>query len=273
MSRCGNCPQLVSSHEKDLAYRVWSSKKGCYQGCNLNIVTPSHWLGQCAKKSSLLGQHPVTVIPNSLNTNVFKPIPADKYNNRWRAFVENKHNTSYLLFGAMNATTDKRKGFAKLVSALQYLDTTVGNRKVELIVFGSNKPFAEHCKFPVKIPIHDVGIVRLEDELVSLYNIADVLIVPSLEENLSCIIMESLSCGTPVVAFNVGGNEDLISHRDNGYLADPSDCVDLADGIKWCLSHNDRLRLSYNARQTVLMNYTQDAVARQYFDLYTSLVH
>ena len=64
-----------------------------------------------------------------------------------------------------------------------------------------------------------VGYIQDSQLLTALYNIADVMVVPSLTENLSCAIMESLSCGTPVVAFNIGGNGDMIDHFQNGYLA------------------------------------------------------
>ena len=109
-------------------------------------------------------------------------------------------------------------------------------------------------------------------ELVSLYNLASVMVVPSLTENLSCAIMESLSCATPVVAFNIGGNGDMIEHKVNGYLAKEKDDADLAEGILWCLENNEDNRLGKAGREKVARSYTFDVVCRQYKALYESVV-
>jgi glycosyltransferase involved in cell wall biosynthesis len=84
--------------------------------------------------------------------------------------------------------------------------------------------------------------------------------------------MESLSCGTPVVAINIGGNSDMIEHKQNGYLAKEKDSEDLARGIEWCLANNADGILSINAREKVMNNYTVDIVSEQYKQLYESLL-
>ena len=94
------------------------------------------------------------------------------------------------------------------------------------------------------------------------------MVVPSLTENLSNAIMESLSCATPVVAFNIGGNSDMIEHKKNGYLAKEKNSEDLAKGIEWCLEHNTDGALGKNAREKVLNNFTIDIVSNQYKELY-----
>jgi glycosyltransferase involved in cell wall biosynthesis len=96
-----------------------------------------------------------------------------------------------------------------------------------------------------------------------------VTVVPSLSENLSCTIQESLSCGTPATAFAIGGNGDLIDHQVNGYLAREKDCEDLAQGIRWCLDHAPEL--SPASRKKVLENYTPAVVGEKYAELYRSL--
>jgi glycosyltransferase involved in cell wall biosynthesis len=97
------------------------------------------------------------------------------------------------------------------------------------------------------------------------------MVVPSLTENLSCTIMESLSCGTPVVAFNIGGNSDMIEHKVNGYLAKEKDDADLAEGILWCLANNVDNCLGNAGRVKVLREYTNEVVCRQYVELYKSI--
>ena len=80
--------------------------------------------------------------------------------------------------------------------------------------------------------------------------------------------MESLSCATPVVAFNIGGNGDMIVHKVNGYLAKEKDDADLAEGILWCLSNNEDNRLGLAGREKVLQEYTFEAVSGKYKALY-----
>lgn len=263
--QCGSCPFLHSNSANDLSHSIWKQKMKYYKGLNLHIVAPSRWLGACAQKSSLLGHFPVTVIPNGLDTTVF--CHKDEISPRWRDLQET--GKPLVLFGAVNATSDRIKGFANLTAALRILEQQGYGEKFELVVFGADRPLNS---MPSGIPTHYVGYVSDTNELVSLYNMASVMVVPSMTENLSCAIMESLSCGTPVVAFNIGGNGDMIEHKSNGYLAVESDDEDLANGILWCLENNDNRALSENARTKVLENYTIEKIAEQYSKLYQNLL-
>lgn len=267
--QCGCCPFLHSDKKNDLSHQVWKKKNDIYNDLNLHIVTPSCWLGDCAKQSSSLGRFPVTVIPNCLSVDAFRPIDETEISPRWQNFQEKRLTKPFVLYGAMNAATDKIKGFANLLSALRLLEQQGHGDDFELIVFGAKE---SELSMDVNIPIHYVGYVSNTQELASLYNLASVMVVPSLTENLSCAIMESLSCGTPVVAFNIGGNGDMIEHKVNGYLAQEKDDADLAQGILWCLENNLGNRLGRAGREKVLRDYTFDAVCRQYKALYESVI-
>lgn len=266
---CGRCPFLHSDDAKDLSYRIWQRKAEIYQDLDLHIVSPSRWLGDCAKQSSLFRQFPVSVIPNCLDVKAFCLFDEREISSRWRNFQGKKMEKLFVLYGAMNAATDKRKGYANLLSALRLLEQEGYVDAFELIVFGATE---SELSMDLKIPIHYVGYVDDTQELVSLYNLASVMVVPSLSENLSCAIMESLSCGTPVVAFNIGGNGDMIEHKRNGYLAKERDDADLAKGILWCLENNAENRLGLAGREKVLESYTFEMVSGQYKELYESVL-
>lgn len=263
--QCGCCPFLHSEKANDLSHLIWKRKAEIYKGLDLHIVTPSRWLGECAKQSGLMGLFPVTVIPNCLDTDVFRPFEEGEISQRWSALAHLKANKPLVLFGAVNAAKDKIKGLSHIMSALSILESNGHVDDFELVVFGADK---SDLGMDLHIPIHYLGYVRDTQELVSLYNLANVMVVPSLTENLSCAIMESLSCGTPVVAFNIGGNGDMVEHQKNGYLAKERDDADLAKGILWCLENNADNALGLAGREKVLHDYTYDVVCRQYKDLY-----
>ncbi len=98
------------------------------------------------------------------------------------------------------------------------------------------------------------------------------MVVPSLQENLSNSIMEALSCGTPVIAFNVGGNSDMIEHKKNGYLAKPFEPKDLALGVEWVLDAPNYEDLRINAREKVLQEFRSDLVAERYIKIYNEIL-
>ena len=280
-THCGDCPMLHSGKEKDLAYSIFEEKLRAYHDLNLHIVTPSSWLGECAKQSALFGRFPVTVIPNCLDTAVYRPLTetdidtrlerAIQYNpslNLVKCAAGEKTEKPLILYGAVAAATDKIKGFTYLLSALQLLDQQ--GFKANLLVFG-----ASESDLPMQfehISVHFIGYVSDTDLLVALYNLANVMVVPSLTENLSCAIMESLSCATPVCCFAIGGNGDMVEHQVNGYLAKEKDAEDLARGIRWCLENDREGALSLAARKKVMENYTIDRVGAMYVEVYSSLV-
>ena len=104
-----------------------------------------------------------------------------------------------------------------------------------------------------------------------IYSMADIFILPSLEDNLPNTVMESMACATPVVAFNTGGIQDMVEHRVNGYLAGYRSAQDLAYGINWVLKNRENL--SAKSRKKVLENFNNEMVANQYINLYQSLLN
>ena len=117
-----------------------------------------------------------------------------------------------------------------------------------------------------------MGNLKDETDLVKLYNAADILVVPSLQENLSNVIMEGLSCGLPVLAFDIGGNSDLIDHKQNGYLAKSKDSDDMFNGLEWILKESNFATLKLKAREKVLYKFKNEIVAKQYIKLYQSVI-
>ena len=265
MSECGSCPQLGSNDNNDLANKVWLHKKKIYEQLDLHIVCPSNWIANQARQSALLENADIRVIPNGIDTNEFRPYSVNEIENE---FPTVRRDMPVIVYGAMSATTNYIKGFECLKKSLEILDKK--NLKVQLVVFGAEeKDINLHYD---NIEVVNVGYVSDKKQLAALYSLADVTVVPSLSENLSCVIMESLSCGTPVVAYNIGGNSDMIDHCQNGYIAKPQNAADFAEGIKWCLENNQNNKLGQNARKKVQDNFDIKVIAQKYAALYRELV-
>ncbi|MFN6155320.1 glycosyltransferase family 4 protein [Anabaena sp. AL09] len=263
---CGTCPQLHSNKEKDLSRWIWQRKTKAWQNLNLTIVTPSHWLAKCAASSSLLKDVRIEVIPNGLDTKQYKPIEKSVA----RSILGLPEDKQLILFGAMSATSDPRKGFNFLQSALQNLSQSGWRERVELVVFGASQP-----KNPTELGFKSHYLGRLNDDisLSLVYAAADVFLAPSVQDNLPNTVMESLACGTPCVAFDIGGMPDMIEHQQNGYLAKAFDIEDLARGIAWVLEDKHRwVALSQRGREKVENDFTVKAQAEKYISLYQSLI-
>jgi len=264
---CGNCPILESGKESDLSRRILERKQKSWDGKKMVAVAPSRWLAEMARSSTLFRNKRVEVIPNGINTEIFRPI--DKMSAR--ADFNLPHDKYLILFSAFYATTDKRKGNQLLVRALEIMSKKGWGTKAELLIVGSSKP---QDVPDMGLKVHYMGNVNDESAQAALYSAADVVVAPSLQENLSNTVMEALSCGTPVVAFDIGGMPDLIEHRINGYLATPFEYEDLADGIIWVIEDkNRRNALSEQARGSVDTKYSLKAVADRYLSLYREILN
>jgi glycosyltransferase involved in cell wall biosynthesis len=215
--------------------------------------------------SSLFKNKTVEVIPNGIDINRFRPLDRKMA----RSCLDFSQKKQLILFGALNATSDRRKGFQYLTPCLQRLSQTKTGSEAELIVFGASKP-ANPPDFGLKTTY--LGHLQDEISISMIYAACDVFIAPSIEDNLPNTVMEAMACGTPCVAFDIGGVPEMIDHLKNGYLAAPRDPNDLARGIEWVLENKNRLiSLGKEAREKVEKEYDLSRVAKQIASLYESV--
>lgn len=248
----------------DINRLTWNRKKKHWQR-PLHIVTPSRWLAECASQSALMHNWPVHVIPNSLDINIFKPL-----NQSYARDVFNlSQDTKIILFGSIKGSNNPRKGFDLLLSALQEMNPS-SSEKYLCVVFGESKP-----KHPpnINLPLFWTGQLHDEQSLALLYNAADVMVVPSRQDNLPQIGTEAQACGCPVVAFDTAGLPDVIAHKESGYLARPFEPGDLAYGIQWVLSDEERYnKLAVTARERAVKMWAPSVIVPQYIDIYQQAI-
>jgi len=241
LGECGACPILNSTRENDLSHWLWKQKRNTYKTLrkSLQIVCPSNWMAGLARKAPLLEGIPVHAVPNPIGTHIFKP--ADKIAARRQFGLPEQ---GHLMLMGTAASYDPRKGFDLLDETVQRYASQADTPALGLVILG-HKGYAVTTT-PGKLQIHHLDFVSDEAHLAALYNAVDLVALPSREENLSNMLAEALCCGTPCLAFAIGGNGDLISHQSNGYLAQPFDTSDMSAGVNWILK-----KLGTNARESI----------------------
>jgi glycosyltransferase involved in cell wall biosynthesis len=248
----------------DIDAWVWKRKLKAWKNKKFNLVSPSNWLAECARKSILMRDQKCTVIPNCIDTATFKPVDHELA----RQILNLKTDRCYILFGAMDSTSDTRKGFQVLKAALEKLslDNSFA-AKTELLIFGANQPEKnENLSFPV----HYMGHLNDDISLSLVYSAADIFVAPSMQDNLPNTLVEAMACGTPCVAFSIGGMTDLIIEGVTGMLAKPFEEDSLSKVIAKSLSIEfDRVQIHESAKE----RYSQINVTKLYVELYQSVIN
>lgn len=248
------------SHETgfDLNRWTWNRKRKNWKQ-PIQIVTPSEWLANCVQKSALMRNWPVSVIPNCIDVKQWKPIEKDLA----RSLLGLPINLPLILFGSNGAIADHHKGFDLLIKALRHLRGKMPG--LELLIFGQLKP---RNSLDLGFPIHYTGHLYDDISLRLIYSAADLLVLPSRQDNLPNIAIEAQTCGTPVVSFNIGGLPDIVEHQHTGYLAKAFEYEDLAAGIRWILEEGSEQSLRSQARERSVLRFSNLEVAMQYEKIY-----
>jgi glycosyltransferase involved in cell wall biosynthesis len=246
----------------DLNRWTWERKRN-YWKRPMHIVTPSHWLAQCVQQSALMNSWPVTVIPNAIDTDLWQPLEKQQA----RQILNLPSDVTLIVFGALGGGNDPNKGFDLLQNALAHLRGEVPG--LELVIFGQDPPQSPP---DLGFPVHYTGHLHDDISLRLLYSAADLLVIPSRLENLPNTGVEAHACGTPVVAFHVGGLPDIVEHLHTGYLAKPYDTADLAHGIQWVLGKREEGSLGQRARERAVERFSGQRVAEQYLAVYQQVV-
>jgi len=257
---CGACPQLGSRDSADISRRQWRRKQRHWAGIRITYVALSQWMARCARSSPLTFGNEICVIPSGIDVERFRPTDRSTARSMWGLPQDRR----VILFGALKSSTDPRKGLPYLIEALQRLAANGWGERAICVVFG-----ADYSHLDLGLELRSVGGIDDDLNLARLYAAADVMVVPSIEENLGKTAIEAMACGTPVVAFANTGQFDIIDHQVNGYLAANLSVADLADGIAWCIENGEREdRLSREARTKVLRCFDVREIARRHIALY-----
>ncbi len=262
---CGNCPYLKKPKKRDLSHRIWKKKEKLFKDNLVNVITPSTWLQGCMESSSLLHHWPVRTIHNPVDHDVFRPVEREAACGKLGLDPSKK----YILFGAATMK-NVLKGFNYFLEAIRIIaDDSIAAQDVEILLFGKTRGDVAES-FP--LPTRNIAFVQSLSTIVELYSVAQLFVIPSLQDNLPNTIIEAMLCGTPVVGFNTGGIPEMIDHKQNGYLAEYKSSADLAEGMRWVLTGDSYNLLSERTREMALERFSPDRSVEMHIDLYESIL-
>ena len=261
--RCGACPRLGSSEADDLSAAVWRRKERAYRALPdgaLHLVALSRWMEGQVKASSLLSRFPVTLIPNGIDHELYRPIDRAAA----RAALGVPADARAVLFLAHGVDLE-RKGMHLLLEALARLGDVPN---LLLLSVGAGAP-----QLPAGLAGRHLGSVQNELFLPIVYSAADAFALPSLQDNLPNVMLEAMSCGLPVVGFACGGIAETVRNGDNGLTVPVGDTAALAKALRAVLEDTAlRDRAGAGARETILRGYTLRHQAERHLALYKRLL-
>ena len=261
---CGSCPLLCDDPplRSDRTALLWRIKRRLYASAKIYLVAPSRWMAGLAAQSPLVGHWPRHIIPNGIDLELFRPISRTAA----REIFGLPPDEPTVLFSSVE-TKAHRKGGTFLMEALNRLRSV--EKRFRLFVVGHG---AREWERKVSVPVTAVETVKDDHLLAAMYSAADVFVHPALADNLPNGVLESLACGTPVVAFDVGGVSEAVRPMQTGYLARYKDIDDLAKGIGRILNDSGlRAYMSAACRTVAESEYNMHLQTDRFERLYSSL--
>ncbi len=282
---CGQCPalELYPAIKRDATRDNWLAKRDIFARSKLHISVPCRWLQEKVEQSMLKPAVVETrVIPYGVDLKVFKPMDQQAV----RAKLGLELDANILLFAANGIRRNVWKDYELLRSAIGRLAHRAKNAKIVLIALGENgKPeniggatirFVPFCSDPFVVAQY--------------YQAADLYVHAARADTFPVTILESLACGTPVVATAVGGIAEQVkslpviddyslddvnsysASQATGMLTPPGNVEAFSEAINMLMSDRDlRLRLSNNAVCDAQRRFDHERQADDYLDWYDEL--
>jgi len=264
--KCGDCLLLAHPAAADLSYTTFARKEKAYKAGRINVIACSDWLADLAREAPLLKGNRVESIPNAIDTEFY--VRGDKA--AAREALGLPQDKKILLFIAYKAT-DEKKGFQYLIDAIDLVHKNYPEWTREMAVVPVGKE-SDKLKNAFACEAFPQDYVSDREKLRLLYQAADVLVMPTLRDNLPNTIVEGMACGLPCVGFNVGGLPQMIEDHLTGFLVKFCDVDDLAHKILNLLYSDHYDDFCRNAREKAEQNYSQKYVAERHIEFYKQVI-
>lgn len=209
---CGECPYMdvYPAIAQDWTSTEWRLKQRALQKIKVQLHTPSAWLTNCAN-AGIAKSHPVATLPYGLDMDRYSP--GDAIEARRRLGLSPERITLLLASASLN---DPRKPQSILCEAINQA-TRKQPERWQVLTFGKGdlRPFLDQGLAQTHL-----GLISDDETKRLAFRASNAFLFASHGDNLPLIIQESLACGTPVIASNVGGVSEMVIPSKTGWLVE-----------------------------------------------------
>ena len=238
---CGKCPAFNSNDEND--FTNWNVK---YRQRVYNKIKPivygNTYMHQFYNESFLLKSVRKEKSLPLIDETIYYPHDKIKLRTKYNIPTE----VNFIIFFGCQSLEDPRKGMNLLLESLRFFYEKVkeSSKEVLLLIAGRNYELISD-----KLNFRSVNLGFLPYEtLPEIYSLADVYLSPSIYDAGPSMVNQSISCGTPVVSFEMGTALDVIKGQGTGYCAKLGDVEDFTNGIYYIYNLNEKEKLNLNDR-------------------------
>ena len=262
---CGMCPGVYSSTLKDFTYynirfrqKVYDMAKPVVYG---NLYMREHFYAQ----SYLLKDARIEPSHDIYDMDEFKPMNRKKLREKYGI---PGHKEFVVFFGCQNLN-DERKGMRYLIDSLKLLWMNLNTQEresLQLVVAGHQfELIADSIPFDTM----NLGFISMS-QMPEIYAMADVFLSPSIYDAGPMMVNQSLACGTPVVAFDMGAAVESVKNQHTGYCAKLKDSADFAKGILWIfrLTEEEKENMRKKCREYAMNHFSYEARVRNIIDIF-----
>ncbi len=260
---CGHCGQILKAGPDDVSRQSFETKQKALRRRSITVVAPSLWLKRLAESSPVFP--PSTTYHHiRLGFDLKQLYPLPKLAARKKLGI----NTEATLIGfGAESVNNHRKGLDLLLPALAKIKN---ESPIECLAIGSGDIDNSKLDLP---KIHSLGYLNDPQMIAQFYSACDLIVVPSREDNQPQVGLEAMACGTPVVAFDIGGISEYVLPGITGWLAKPESSIDLANQIRKLVTEAEsRANLSDRCRRWMEQEFDIARQAEKYLALYQRLI-
>ncbi len=260
---CEECPDLSTypSVGLDQTKRLWQKKKRIFSNIDITLVVPTDKMYNDVKKSLFFKNKKIYKIPNGIDIKLF--YSRDKVCAKKSLKIPNIFT---VLFMAHVAFDNYRKGTHFLEKVLNRFKN---DKKIQFLIVGNDS--AKWRKLGYK-NIYTFDFIDKVEEKKLMFCASDCKILTSINENFPNVVLESMACGTPVIAFESGGVKEIIK-KNNGILVKKADIEKMGNKIINLKNNYSLLkRLSRNAIKTIETEFSSEVEIKEYIKIYNKIL-
>ncbi len=255
---CEKCPAILINSRKKLAEKILKDKMDIISQMDMSLMAGSAWTINEARTSALFKNSKIYKLPVGIDKNVFRPLNKEQIKNKYNIPLDKK-----VIYFAASNIEEKRKGYLYLLEALKRISQKKEFSNAIIVTAGYAEQ-AENLFKDLDIEHHHIGFLKGNHALAEGYNIADVYISPSIQDAGPMMVNESLMCGVPVIAFEMGVAFGLIENGVTGYKAKLKDSKELSECILKLITLNDEdyQKMSENCRALAVKTNSYENIMR-----------